>query len=116
MSGDDERDHDEEAAYAQLLVDERSRPKYTRRFQLLPMIAVCYHQPANPPEFAAACLWSFEGEDQGQVEDQAGDHIDRTGHQVRVVSPSMVIMGPPLPVPEADPDQPVDDVAEVPAP
>lgn len=104
------------AAILPAMMDEIEGPqpaKYTRRFQLLPMIAVCDHHPPLP--VPPTCLWSFEGEDQAQIEAEAGGHIDATGHQVRVVSPSMVIMGPPPPAPAAAPAEPVD-VAEVPAP
>ncbi len=73
-------------------------PPLTREFTLRPVTAAC-----QECEFRAA---QRPGEPAGVAEEAAAGHVVRTGHRVRVVACSDVILGPPAPGTPAEPPEP----------
>ncbi len=67
-------------------------PPLTREFALRPATAACQ-----------SCEWRAAqraADTAADVEDAAGQHVTVTGHKVRLVTASEVILGPPPPSPE----------------
>jgi len=76
-------------------------PPLTREFTLRPVTAAC-----QSCEFRAA---QRPGELAAVAEQAAAGHVTRTGHKVRVVACSDVILGPPVPGAPAEPEAGDDD-------